>query len=140
MSEKLTLSLLTRHFTYLLGNMVDVKFLDEKIWPLNGEMQSGVDIAILPAHLLKSLDDVTRELLFPAASVLAGRMKDNRAFVTLEMDGPGREDIECSIHRYNGCSVRGMVMRGLETEGPDGGRLVFDAFRFDVLYRSETVQ
>lgn len=142
MREKLTLSLLTRHFTYLLGNMVDVKFSEEK-HSLSGEpTQSHIDIAILPEHLYKTIDDVAEELLLPAAGALAERMKENRASTTFEMGGPraGYEDIECSIHRYNGCSVRGMVMRGLETEGPDGELMVYDAFRFDILYRSETVQ
>lgn len=139
MREKLTLSLLTRNFAHLLGNMVDVKFSDEKE-PLSGATQSYVDIAILPAHLFKSLDDVAEELLLPAAGALAERMKGNRASITFEMDGPAREDIECSIHRCNGCSVRGMAQRGIETIGPDGGPLIYDAFRFDILYRSETVQ
>lgn len=139
--EKLTLSLLTRSFTHLLGNMVNVKFSDEK-GPLSGTTQSYSDIAILPEHLYKTIDDVAEELLLPAAGALAERMKENRAFISFEMDGPRApyQDIECSIHRYNGCSVRGMVQRGIETNGPDGGLLVFDAFRFDVLYRSEMVQ
>lgn len=141
MREKLTLSLLTRHFAHLLGNMVDVKFSEEKGSP-SGATQSYADIAILPVHLFKSLDDVAEELLLPAAGALAERMKGNRASVTFEMEGPRApyQDIECSIHRYNGCSVRGMVMRGQEIKGPDDCPLIFGAFRFDVLYRSETVQ
>lgn len=49
----------------------------------------------------------------------------------------------CASHRLIGrtyIAFRGMVMRGLETEGPNGAPLIYDAFRFDVLYRSETMQ
>lgn len=139
MREKLTLSLLTKYFTHLLGNMVSVEFSQEQ--PTSAQVtQSYSDITILPEHLYKSIGDVAEELLLPAAGALAERMKVNRATISFEMDGPRRDDIECSIHRYNGCSVRGMVQRGIEMNGPDGGLLVFDAFRFDVLYRPETVQ
>lgn len=135
MNEKLTLSMLTREFVRLLSHMIELQFSPEPHSFITGQRQQHADIVILPEHLkTKSLEDVSDELLMPAACQLAEKIKANHAAVTFELPPPPN-GVECSIHRFNGCCIRGMVMRDVEMDG-----LIVDAFRFDVLYREVSLQ
>lgn len=146
MREKLTLSLLTMEFTrllvnILLANRTELQFSLERQSFITGQKQQHADVAIIPEHLYKSLDDVSEDLLMPAANKLAEFLIADRAAYTFELNGPPVPDIECSIHRYEGCSVRGMAMREKEFPGEGGlPPITVDLFRFDVLYREASLQ
>lgn len=141
MREKLTLSMLTRQFAHLLGCMIDLEYSPEPASFIAGQRQAHADTAILPAHLYKSLDDVSEDVLMPAAYKLAEHLKADNAAVSFDLHEPPI-GYEFSIHRYNGISVRGMALRDQDFLGPNEGDppIVVDLFRFDVLYREATLQ
>lgn len=131
MREKLTISLMTRQFIHLLSNMICPQFsLDRPQFT----QEVNADVVIKPEHLLtKSLDDISEQLLFPAATKMVEELKE--AHAVMVFDAPMLDGIECAVHRYDGLSVRGAVMRGVEIDG-----LIVDAFRFTVFYREAQLQ
>lgn len=131
MREKLTISMMTRQFTCLLGNMIFPQFSMDRP---QFTQEVSADVVILPEHLLtKSMDDISEQLLHPAAYRMVEDLKEAGAIVLF--DAPLLEGVENSVHRYNGVSVRGAVMRGVELDG-----LIVDAFRFTVFYREAQLQ
>jgi hypothetical protein len=141
--EKLTLAVLTRHFAGLLGSMIDVEYSAEPSSFIAGQKQAHADVAILPAHLYKSLDDVAEDVLMPCAFKLAEILKNERATTIFEMNMPPPSYMaETSIQKFGEVSVRGMVLREREFPSPNEGDppIVVDLFRFDVLYREDSLQ
>lgn len=140
MSQVLTLNMLTKQFVHLLANIlrhgsgIELQFMPERP---QFTQEVHADVVILPEHLhTKSLDDVSEELLTPAAWTMAEELKEANAGVTFEANGMYLgSDIECVVHRYSGISIRGMVMRAV-----DIGGLSVDAFRFEVFYREAQLQ
>lgn len=131
MREKLTVSMMTRHFVHLLSNMICPQVSFERP---QFTQEANVDVVILPEHLLtKSLDDISAELLFPAANEMVEKLKESQAITLFDL--PILDGVECSIHRIGGVIVRGAVMRGVEIDG-----IIVDAFRFTVFYREAQLQ
>ena len=143
MTEKITLSLLTREFAHLLGHMVDLAYSPERP-QFTQEMHA--DVVMLPSHLkTKSLDDISEQLLLPAAGRMAEELKEAHVVRVFDASPSDQSDgVEWSVQRYRDndsvcsaviVSVCGAVMRGVEIDG-----LIVDAFRFTVLYREGTLQ
>ncbi len=138
MNTSLTTSILTRSFIHLLDGCLRAIPLH---WQFSDDrpqftQEANADVVILPQHLrTKTIDDISQELLMPAAYKMAEDLKENRAGIIYEADmaPPG---VECAaVHRYDCISVRGMVMRGVEIDG-----YTVDAFRFTVFYREAQLQ
>jgi hypothetical protein len=133
MRDKLTISMMTRQFCYLLSNMICPQFAMERP-QFTQEANAETVVVILPEHLLtKSMDDIAEQLLLPAAGKMVEELKE--AHAVMVFDAPMLDGVECSVHRCNGISVRGAVMRGVEIDG-----IVVDAFRFTVFYREAKLQ
>lgn len=131
MREKLTLSLMTRNFAHLLSQMICPQLSMDRP---QFTQEVNADVVILPEHLLtKSLDDVSQDLLLPAACKMVEELKEAQAIMLFEPLIP--DGVEYSIHRLDGVAARGMVQRGIEIDG-----LVVDAFRFTVFYREARLQ
>jgi hypothetical protein len=140
MSEMMTLSLVTRQFIHLLDGCLRGAEHAVELNPSHARPQitqeANADIVILPEHLrTKSLDDVSDQLLMPAAYQMSEELKEAKAAVIFNPPLPSIDGIEYSVHRYDGIAVRGMVQRSVEING-----LIVDAFRFTVFYREAQLQ
>jgi hypothetical protein len=137
MSGMLTTSILTREFIHLLDGCLRALHPIEFRFPLERPQftqETSADVVILPDHLkTKTLNDISEQLLIQAATKMAEDLKDAHADAIF--NPPILDGFECSIQRYNGLSVRGAVMRGVEIDG-----LIVDAFRFTVFYREAQLQ
>ena len=115
-------------------------FSEEAVTLNDMAYQRNVNVLLEPIELEQSLDDLSERVLLPCANMLALNLRESGAAVCFRLNLPERAkrpDLHCSVHQYNGFSIRCLMedpRYGMEVPPHEVGLY---RLRFDVLFRTK---